>query len=126
MNKNIIIQIGDRSFEAELFDTLTGQAIGEALSFESSALTWGDEIYFSVPANVKLEKGARSEVAVGDLAYWPTMPAFCIFFGPTPASIGKEPRAASAVNVFGKLKTVDLAALQSVLEGEVVRVESEE
>jgi hypothetical protein len=29
--------------------------------------------------------------------------AFCIFFGPTPASDGPEPRAASPVNVLGRV-----------------------
>jgi hypothetical protein len=126
MNKNITIYIGDHSFEAELFDTPTGRAIEEALPFETSALTWGDEIYFSVPAHAPLEKDARAEVAVGDLAYWPAMPAFCIFFGPTPASIGKEPRAASSVNVFGRLKAVDLDTLRAVSGGETARVAIEE
>jgi len=37
------------------------------------------------------------------LGYWPTGHAFCIFFGPTPASRGNEIRAASAVNVIGKV-----------------------
>jgi len=42
-------------------------------------------------------------VAVGDLGYWPTGSAFCIFFGPTPVSQDDEPRAYSPVNVFGKI-----------------------
>jgi len=29
--------------------------------------------------------------------------AFCIFFGPTPASTGEKPRAASPVNVVGRV-----------------------
>ena len=116
----IIIEVGKHSVIAEIFDTDTGRAILEALPFQSQANTWGNEIYFSVPANTILEPGARAEVQIGDLAYWPTMPAFCIFFGPTPASYGDEPRAASAVNVFGKLLNVDLSILQSVRDGDRV------
>jgi hypothetical protein len=41
---------------------------------------------------------------MGDLGYWPPGHAFCIFFGKTPASQGKEIRAASAVNVIGKVE----------------------
>ena len=41
---------------------------------------------------------------MGDLGYWPPGKAFCIFFGPTPASCGSEIRPASPVNVFGKLE----------------------
>ena len=40
---------------------------------------------------------------MGDLAYWPTGSAFCIFFGPTPMSRGSEIRPASPVNVFGRV-----------------------
>ena len=40
---------------------------------------------------------------LGDLGYWPPGKAFCIFFGPTPASKGDEIRPASAVTVVGKL-----------------------
>ena len=49
-----------------------------------------------------LENG-QEVVNSGDLGYWPPGSAFCIFFGPTPASHGDEIRAASAVNVFGRL-----------------------
>ncbi len=55
--------------------------------------TWGDEIYFAIPVSLK-EDGPRATVEVGDLGYWPPGRAFCIFFGPTPASRGDEVRAA--------------------------------
>ena len=42
---------------------------------------------------------AERRVQLGDLGYWPPGAAFCIFFGPTPASRGDEIRPASAVNV---------------------------
>ncbi|HHT45752.1 MAG TPA: hypothetical protein GX004_00460 [Firmicutes bacterium] len=45
------------------------------------------------------------------------MQAFCIFYGPTPASKGREIRAAGPVNVFGKVKG-DLTPLQGI-EGSV-------
>lgn len=108
---------------AELHDTPTGNLIYESLPFETSANTWGDEIYFDVSANAKLEPGAQAEVEVGDLAYWPPMPAFCIFFGATPVSSGIQPVAASAVNVFGKLDSVDIKKLRSIKNGENVKIE---
>jgi hypothetical protein len=58
----------------------------------------------------------------GELGYWPTGKAFCIFFGPTPASQGDEIRAASAVNVIGKVKG-DLSRLSAVPSGAEVVVE---
>ena len=104
----IKISAGGQVFYASLLDTPTAQAIIEALPFRSNANTWGDEIYFQVPAYAELEPDARARVEVGDLAYWPSMPAFCIFFGPTPVSNDGTPVAASKVNVFGKLEELDL------------------
>lgn len=119
----VIITFSSCSMEAEILDTPTGRAIYKALPLKANASTWGDEIYFGVPVQSELEEGAQSEVSVGDLAYWPNMPAFCIFFGPTPVSSGDQPQAASAVNVFGKLLDTDLELLKGVHEGENIRVE---
>ena len=118
----IKISVGEKVFFAELYDTPTAASISKALPFQSSVNTWGDEIYFHVSARAPLEPGAQTRVEVGELAYWPSMPAFCIFFGPTPVSHGDEPRAASAVNVFGKLEQVDLEQLRAVSNGEVIEV----
>ncbi|MFY0651509.1 MAG: hypothetical protein JXQ96_05725 [Cyclobacteriaceae bacterium] len=118
----IKIIVGSKTFSAELYDTATGNAIKEALPFKSSASTWGDEIYFSVSADADLEPGAQAAVQVGELAYWPSMPAFCIFFGPTPVSTGDQPVAASPVNVFGKLDQVDLDELRNIRGGEQIEV----
>jgi hypothetical protein len=120
--QHIIIQIENHRFNASIFDTPTGRAILEALPFQTSVNTWGDEIYFHISAQAKLESGAKAQVDIGDLAYWPTMPAFCIFFGPTPASFSDEPRAAGAVNVFGRLMEVDIPLLRSVKNGGAVKV----
>lgn len=119
----VIITFSNGSIEAKILDTPTGRAIYEALPLKANASTWGDEIYFGVPVKSELEENARSEVSVGDLAYWPNMPAFCIFFGPTPVSSGNQPQAASAVNVFGKVLDTDLELLKGIHEGENISVE---
>ena len=46
---------------------------------------------------------------------------FCIFWGPTPASIGDEPRAASDVNVFGRVAG-DASILDAISSGDEIRV----
>jgi hypothetical protein len=89
--------------EAELNESKTAQAIWEALPIEGKNNLWGEEIYFSIPVKASLEAGAREVLSAGELGYWPPGHAFCIFFGPTPASQGNEIRAASAVNVIGKV-----------------------
>jgi len=103
MEMKIRILISDLKVEAELNESKTAQMIWEALPIEAKANLWGDEIYFSIPVKTGLEKGAKEVVSAGDLGYWPTGHAFCIFFGPTPASRGDEIRAASAVNLIGKV-----------------------
>jgi len=103
MGKKINILVEDLKVEAELNDSKTAQLIWEGLPIEAKVNTWGEEIYFAIPVKAGLEQGAREVVSSGELGYWPTGHAFCIFFGPTPASQGDEIRAASAVNVLGKV-----------------------
>lgn len=119
----INISIGEHNFLAEVYDTPTAKAILEKLPTKSTTNVWGEEIYFSISVEVETESDARSEMEVGELAFYPPMNAFCIFFGPTPCSINEKPVAADLVNVFGKLKAIDLDALQTIQSGQVVFVE---
>ena len=102
--RRIMIRARQVSATAVLHQTPTADAIWKALPIEARANTWGDEIYFSIPVKADLEKDAKEVVESGDLGYWPPGTAFCIFFGPTPASRGDEIRPASAVNVVGKVQ----------------------
>ena len=90
------------------------------MPIEGVANTWGDEIYFSTPVALELEAG-QEVVEMGDLGYWPPGKAFCVFFGPTPASRGDEIRPASPVTVFGRVVGDD-AALKAVRDGAQVTV----
>ena len=117
----INLSVGNVSLQAEMLDTPTASKILETLPLESSANVWGDEIYFDIPLSLAQEPDARAEVEVGDLAYWPAGPAFCIFFGPTPVSTGGRPRAYSPVNVFGRVLG-DAKQLKGVPSGAAVEV----
>ena len=108
--------------EAELNDSPTAKAIMDVLPIKALAQRWGGEIYFSVSAKGVLEADSRDVLEAGELAYWPPGSAFCIFFGPTPSSQGDEIRAASAVNVIGRLKG-DWSGLWDVNSGDSVIVE---
>ncbi len=101
--EKINIIVDNLSLSAELYDSPTAKTILESLPLEGIAHVWGEEIYFEIPLNIELEPEARAEVEVGELGYWPTGPAFCIFFGPTPVSTNDKPRAFSPVNIFGQL-----------------------
>jgi len=120
--RRIRIKVGDVAVEGELKNTETARRIWEALPISSTAERWGDEIYFSTDVSVELEEGASPIVELGDIAYWPPGKAICLFFGPTPVSRGNEIRAASPVNVFGKL-IGDFKELRKCKDGDDVRVE---
>ena len=110
--------------EAEIIEEKnpeTSKAIIDSLPFESSASTWGEEVYFSIPVDVNEEK-SQQEVEIGDCGYWPSGKCFCIFFGRTPASSGDKPVAASPVNVFGRVLG-DPKVFNKVKDGETIKVE---
>jgi hypothetical protein len=125
MPRKITITSGSLRAEAELNDQPTAQAVWEALPITARANTWGDEVYFAIPVEADLEPDARAEVSVGELGYWPTGNAFCIFFGPTPASRGDTPVAASPVNILGRVLG-DATAFRDVRSGDPVRIEAGE
>jgi hypothetical protein len=120
--RKIKIVAGEVSATATLNDGPTAEAIWNALPIEGRVNTWGDEIYFDIPVQLALEDGASEVVQLGDLGYWPTGHAFCIFFGLTPVSRGDEIRAASAVNVFGQIEG-DATVFKEVSNGETINVE---
>ncbi len=117
----IRIVAGPVSAEARLADSRTATAIWEALPIEAGALTWGDEIYFDIGLTLR-EESPAAVVQPGDLGYWPPGRAFCIFFGPTPASEGDEIRPASPVNVVGRVAG-DPTVFRKVRAGTRVRIE---
>jgi hypothetical protein len=102
MSRRVKITVGEVVLTAELKDTETARRIWEALPLEATGSRWGDEIYFDVPVKM-VEEDPQAVVDEGDLGYWPPGTAFCLFWGPTPASEGEEIRPASPVNVFGRI-----------------------
>lgn len=124
MARRIRITTGNVSATATLDESPTARAIWSALPIDAKAQAWGDEIYFGIPVAVD-EDGARAPQSIvepGDLGYWPPGRAFCVFFGPTPASEGDEIRPASPVNVFGRVDG-DPKPFKPVRSGTPVRLE---
>jgi hypothetical protein len=119
----IRITAGNISVEAELNSSATAKKLQAALPITGRANRWGDEIYFSIPVQAEEEPSARADMAVGEIAYWPPGSAFCMFWGPTPASTGSEPRAASPVNPLGKILG-DAKKLAAVKSGAKVVIEA--
>ena len=121
MARGIEIRAGQIEATAELNDTRTARAIWEALPIKGRVNRWGQELYFSIPVKLELEVG-QEVVEMGDLGYWPSGSAFCIFFGRTPASRGDEIRPASAVTVFGRVAG-DASRFKEVASGTEITIE---
>ena len=119
----IRITVGDLSMEADLNDSLTAKKVAEALPITTSFSTWGDEIYFTIPVDADLDDTAQEVVELGDLGYWPTGSALCIFFGQTPISEPGRIVPASAVNIIGKVLG-DATKFKTVMNAREVTLEA--
>lgn len=120
----IRISSGDVTTTAVLHDNATADAVWAALPITARGNRWGDEIYFEIPVRIPPADDARDVLGAGELGYWPVGHAFCIFWGPTPASQGGEIRAYSPVNVFGQMQG-DPLAFDAVPGGAEFRIERE-
>jgi len=123
MSTRIKLTIGDMALDATLNDSETAQAIAASLPTTVHMSRWGDEYYGSIgDLGVGQSADARDLMKVGELAYWMPGTALCIFFGPTPASEGDEPRAASPVDPVGEVVS-EFAALKGMPSSIAVEIE---
>lgn len=97
---------------------VTVQKLKESLPVESRGNRWGKEFYFSCPLEAE-DENSRQILRLGEIGFWIPGKALCLFFGPTPISQEGEIRAASRVNVIGKLEG-DLSGLESLQDGDRV------
>ena len=120
MPERIDIVFGRLAVQAELNDSACAKQLLRSLPIEAHVNTWGQEIYFSIGLDLPAGDAGRSDMAVGEIAYWPPGQAFCIFFGRTPASgPDGKPRAASNVEPLGRI-VGDIEPLQTVPGGQEV------
>lgn len=106
---------------AQLADTPTATAVAAALPAAARANTWGEEVYFTLEADVRLEPDAREVVDPGTVCYWVQGSSLALPYGPTPASRGAECRLVTRVNVLGKIDG-DARRLASVRDGDAIEV----
>jgi hypothetical protein len=106
---------------AALRDTPSVRGLLSVLPCESSASTWGEEVYFNVPLAAKSEADAQQIVDAGTVCFWVQGHALALPFGPTPISRGKECRLVTRCNVLGRLEG-DPGVLGGVRDGDAIRV----
>jgi len=119
----IRIKFPKGSIIARLDDTPTGRAVFGTLPCNASASTWGEEVYFNLPADVDLESDARQVVEPGTVCYWVQGQSLALPYGPTPVSQGSECRLVTKVNVLGRIEG-DPRELARIREGDSLRVEA--
>jgi hypothetical protein len=123
---DLTVHVDDLAFDADWVteNEATREAVADALPFEGDAARWGEELYASVDVAAS-PATTDAEVDPGAIAYWPSGAAICLFWGPTPASGGDEPRAASPVGVVAQVR--DVEALSAIPAGGAqLRIESSE
>jgi hypothetical protein len=113
---------GKLTLEAELRDTPTTRALAQALPFEASAQTWGEEVYFTTPVSATLEADAQQVVEPGTVCFWTEGDALALPYGRTPISTDERPKLAARCNLLGTLAG-DARRLAAVKAGQKIRVE---
>ena len=100
----LTLSFGDHRLAVELNDGPAAKKLAAALPLAVDMARWGDgEYYGTLPVAIASAEKRRDVFEVGEVALWPEGNAFCIFFGPTPASRGQEPRMASPGIALGKV-----------------------
>jgi hypothetical protein len=121
-SNRVRFRVGELELQTEWNSSETARKIRDALPIEAAGSYWGGELYFAIPVKAGLEPDAREVVEPGTVAYWPEGHCLCVFWGPTPASQGSECRAASKVNVVGRVLN---AAVLPQLKARRVKVEAD-
>jgi len=80
------IRTRNGEYLAELDDSDISNAIWLSLPFTAQINMLGCQIFFEMPLDYLDTYDRITKLNIGDIAYWPKVGAFCIFFGPTPLS----------------------------------------
>ncbi|WP_435102607.1 cyclophilin-like fold protein [Arhodomonas sp. AD133] len=107
---------------ATLDDSAESRALADALPSMSTAQTWGEEVYFSLPVEQDVRDDAQQVVDPGEVCFWVEGGALALPYGRTPISQGDESRLVAPCNRLGRLEE-DARVLASVRDGDEIRVE---
>jgi hypothetical protein len=98
------LAFGTHALTVDLNDGAAATALAAALPIAIGMSRWGrGEYYGTLPVPIASAERRRAVFEVGEVALWPDGNAFCVFFGPTPASRADEPRMASPGIPLGRI-----------------------
>jgi len=101
---SLTLAFGKHIWDVELNDGKAAGQLASALPLTVDMVRWGGgEYYGTLGVAIASGEKRRDVFAVGEIALWPEGNALCIFFGPTPASRGNEPRMASPGIPLGRV-----------------------
>ena len=110
----MFIKVDNVVYEVELYDNSAAKSLADSLPQNISMSRWGGEYYGKLSGTIDISNDKTQDVfKVGEVALWVSGNSLCIFFGPTPASKGTEPRMASPGVALGLIKG-DVSALNSM------------
>lgn len=107
---------------AHLRNSLTANQLVAVLPREASARIWGEEVYFELPVEARLEIDAQQVVEPGTVCFWVEGAALALPFGPTPASQADECHLVTRCNVLGEIEGGP-RRLKKVKQGARIRLE---
>lgn len=99
----MIIEFAGGTLEVALNGGEAAKRLAAELPVTLTLSRWGDEYYATLPVKLPSREKTRDVYEIGEVALWPSGNAFCIFFGPTPASVADEPRMASPGIPLGRI-----------------------
>lgn len=111
---NLIMKINGEIFEIETYDNPSTQALIDSLPTHIKMSRWGGEYYGTIQKQIPADSAMKSFFEEGEVALWPDGNAYCIFFGPTPASTDHRPKMASPGIAFGKIVSDNIDSLDNM------------
>jgi hypothetical protein len=99
---NIRFDFGSLTLDAELLHTSAATVIKTLLPIDATVVTWDGGLYFQIGTRVTRLSGARTEVALGEIAYCPDTGAIAIAFGREPMPSNPETGAGASLQRLGK------------------------
>ncbi len=119
--RHILLRAGRVTLRLELLATPTADRIWAALPIYSTAETWGASLHFEIPVATGRERGAKINIAPGEICFWSEEHRVLVAFGPTPISGAGPIRLPSPCNVWAHALS-DVGALAAVRPGEKVSI----